>query len=135
MKRKNIIALFILCIMSLCAFGCGSGNLDVDYDLTVQSGVTYAVGTELSENPYQSKYNNKVFRVRGKHRSSGDDYHYIVVKDNVCCDFEMEIRLADDSMTFPATNKNVIVVATYTRVPKTTNGGSTTFYLSVAKFE
>lgn len=134
MKKRNVFALIALCFMSFFLTACGGGNLQVDYDLTKLDGVTMTVGEALNTETYQSKYKNKVFRVRGKHFTSGEDYHYLVVQDGVCCDFDIEIRLADDSLSYPATNKNVVVVATYTYVPKTATTSST-FYLSVAEFE
>lgn len=132
MKFRNYCGIFILAIMAIFITACG-GSLQVDYDLTQLDGVTTAVGQELNTQTYQSKYKNKVFKVRGKHYSSGDDYHYLVVNDGVCCDFSIEIRLSDDSLSYPDTDKNVTVVATYTYVPKT-NTNSSTFYLAVSEF-
>lgn len=133
MKKKGIFGTIVLVFMMFILTACG-GSLHVDYDLTKLDGVTMSVGEALNTGSYQSKYRNKVFRVRGKHFTSGDDYHYLVVQDGVCCDFDIEIRLADDSISYPATNKNVVVIATYTYVPQTSTSSST-FYLAVAEFE
>ncbi|MBE5738153.1 MAG: hypothetical protein E7354_00245 [Clostridiales bacterium] len=133
MKIRKVVGLIVLVFMMMFSAACSS-SLQVDYDLTKLDGVTMTVGEALNTETYQSKYKNKVFKVRGKHFTSGEDYHYLTVKDGVCCDFDIEIRLADDSISYPDTNKNVIVIATYTYVPQTSTSSST-FYLSVAEFK
>ena len=133
MKIRKVVGLIVLVFMMMFSAACSS-SLQVDYDLTKLDGVTMTVGEALNTETYQSKYKNKVFKVRGKHFTSGEDYHYLTVNDGVCCDFDIEIRLADDSISYPDTNKNVIVIATYTYVPQTSKSGST-FYLSVSEFK
>ncbi len=133
MKHRKIFFSILLLVVLLFT-GCGSTTTKIKYDLTdTSSGVTQVVGTDLSTNTYQSKYKDSTFKVRGKHYSAGEDYHYMVVNDGVCCDFEIEIRLSDKKLKYPDTDKYIVIIAKYSYIPKTSTTSSS-YYFSVLDF-
>lgn len=133
MKRKNIFATILLCVMMCLLTACGSGtNVKVNYDLTLQDNVAYSVGAVLNEGKYYTKYRGKVFKLKGKIKSSGDDYHEIVTNDG-CCQFTMEVRLDNDdySWDYIKMNKTYTIVATYTLYK---SSATSKFYFAINKF-
>lgn len=132
MKKKNIFAIALLCLMMCVLTACGGTNVKVNYDLTLQDSVAYSVGAKLNTGDYQSQYRGKVFKLKGKIKSSGDDYHEIVTNDG-CCQFTMEVRLDNDSYDWNdiKMNKSYTIVATYT-LYKTS--GKSKFYFAINKF-
>ena len=129
MRKRSIFALALICVMMCLLTACGSAK--VQYDLTLQDTLAYSVGAKLNTGEYQSKYRDKVFKLKGTLKSSGDDYHYIVTNDG-CCNFTMEVRLADSSLSWPEKmNKKYTVVATYTWYK---SGGTSGFYFNIQEF-
>ena len=131
--KKQIAKFLSVCFMLIITIfisACG-GDIAIDYDLA-SKGNTF---TQLTVSEMQSKpsaYIGKTIKIRGKHYSSGDSYHYISGYDEAnCCSWSMEIRLKDETMTFPETNKNIVVIGDYKS--KKVNA-KTTYYLEVEKF-
>ena len=131
--RKRVVKFLSICFMLIISTfisACG-GEIAIDYDLASQ-GNTF---TQLTVAEMQSKpsgYLGKTIKIRGKHLSSGESYHYISGYDDTnCCNWSIEIRLKDDTMTFPDTNKNIVVIGDYKS--KKVNS-KTTYFLEVEKF-
>ena len=131
--KKNIVKFCSVCIMlivSMFIVACG-GDIVVDYDLASR-GATFTQVTVAEMQSKPSGYLGKTIKIRGKHYSSGDTYHYISGYDETnCCNWSMEIRLKDDTMTFPDTNKNIVVIGDYKS--KKINS-KTTYFLEVIEF-
>lgn len=127
---KKIFAILSLCIVSIGLTACG-GSANIDYDLASKGDTfTYTTVTNMQSSP--SSYLNKTIKIRGKHKSNGSTYHYLSGYDSTnCCNWSMEIRINDDSLEFPETNKNVVVVGDYKS--KKVNG-KTSYYLEVIEF-
>lgn len=116
----------MVCFLTAC------GSARVKYDLTLQDNLAYSVGAKLNTGDYQSEYRDKVFKLKGTLKSSGEDYHYIVTNDG-CCNFTMEVRLAGGELSWPEKmNKKYTIIATYTWYKK--SGGSSGFYFNIQEF-
>ena len=131
--KKSVLKFFSilsLVVVSLICSACG-GSVSIDYDL-VSRGNTFTQITVADMQSSPSDYIGKTIKIRGKHNSSGDTYHYISGYDDTnCCSWSMEIRLKDDTMTFPDTNKNIIVIGNYKS--KKVNS-RTSYFLEVVEF-
>ncbi len=133
MKKRNLFSLVLICIMMCFLTACGSsgGSVRVKYDLTLQDNLAYSVGAKLNTGTYQSEYRDKSFKLKGTLKSSGEDYHYIVANDG-CCDFTMEVRLANSGLSWPdKMNKKYTIIAKYTWDK---SGGTSGFYFNILEF-
>ena len=130
--KKRIFRIVCMCMLVLLSgLFVGCGDLKIDYDL-VSQGNTFTQLTVANMQQTPSKYIGKTIKIRGMHYSSGSSYHYLSGYDDTnCCNWEVEIRLKDDSMTFPDTNKNIIVIGNY-RSKKVNS--RTTYFLEVEEF-
>lgn len=134
MRKRSIFALALICVMMCLLTACGSARVQID--LTQNNSVTQAFNTFINNansggSGYSSDYRDKTFKVKGKIKSSGDDYHYIVTNDG-CCNFTMEVRLADNSLSWPEKlNKTYTIVAKYTWYK---SGGTSGFYFNIQEF-
>lgn len=126
----KFLSIFSLIVVTMFFSAC-SGDIQVDYDLA-SKGATFTQITVAEMQSKPSGYLGKTIKIRGKHYSSGADYHYITGYDaENCCNWSMEIRLKNDTMSFPDTDKNIVVIGDYKS--KKINS-KTTYFLEVEEF-
>lgn len=132
MKSKNLNILICFCICFMTLFFCSScGQGSIDYDL-VASGNTVQYSTIINMQNTPSKYINKTFKIRGRVGSNGSAYHYMTGTDATnCCNWSIEIRVVDSSISYPNTTNNVIALGTY---KSSKVNGRTSYYIQVSDF-
>lgn len=129
-KYMNIFSAIIICFCMLFLTACGSAN--VDYNLE-KMGYAFTKQTvdKMLNTSTASSYLGKTFKIRAKHLDYGIHYIKGPDDDNICCDWQMEVRLADESLSFP--KKQIITVVGTFKVDRKA-GQAPNYYLNITEF-
>lgn len=129
MKLKYLFVCLLLCL-SYIFTACGSSD-NIDYDLSITGfQFRYEMVTNMKSNPQE--YKNKTIKLRGDLKNNGSTYYYLTESDNVCCSWKLEVKLKDDSISYPiGNNEDIIVVGNYLTYKM---NGVEKYYLQINEF-